>query len=235
MSKTNVIKFVTDDAYIHDYRPMAPSLKYAPEWWKKLPRHFVSQDEAHPVVNPSMKGCPGFIDLYKNSFALPVDCEIELSEFILDDNKVALRWWPEHAGSIHPDVQTGNAFSDRYHHFKVSCRYSFATESSDNFLITNNFWGDRLNIHVLNGVMPSTKNALPLRINMYIPKGFGYLKFNYGDIIAHAIPLSGKKYVVEKKLMMGDEYVKYHRYHQVLARTRLDATKIRREISDDTA
>ena len=40
MSKTNVIKFVTDDAYIHDHRPMAPSLKYAPEWWKKLPKNF---------------------------------------------------------------------------------------------------------------------------------------------------------------------------------------------------
>ena len=45
MSKTNVIKFVTDDAYIYDHKPMAPSLKYAPEWWKKLPRHFVSQRE----------------------------------------------------------------------------------------------------------------------------------------------------------------------------------------------
>ena len=123
----NVIKFVTDDAYIHDYKPMAPSLKYAPEWWKKLPRHFVSQDETQPLMNPTMKGCPGFIDLYKNSFALPLDLELEISEFLTDDNKIGIRYSPESAGSIHPDVQTGSAFSERYHHFKIVCRYSFVT------------------------------------------------------------------------------------------------------------
>lgn len=233
MSKTNVIKFVTDDAYIHDHKPMAPSLKYAPEWWKKLPRHFVSQRENDSVLNPTIKGCPGFVELYKYSFALPLDLEFEISEYITEDNKLGLRYYPEDAGSVHPDVQTGNAFSDRYHHFKVSCRYSFATESSDNFLITNNFWGDRLNIHVLNGVLPASKNAVPLRINMYIPKGFGVLKFHYGDIIAHAIPLSDKKYVVEKKLMMGDEYRKYHKYNEVLQRAHLDGAKIRKELAND--
>ena len=234
MSKTNVIKFVTDDAYIYDHKPMAPSLKYAPEWWKKLPKHFVSPKENEPLMNPTMKGCPGFIELYKHSFALALDCEIELSEFITDDNKVALRYWPENAGSIHPDVQTGDAFGDRYHHFKANCRYSFATETPENFLMTNNFWGDRLNIHVVNGVLPVGKNAVPLRINMYIPKGFGVLKFSYGDIITHAIPLSGKKYIVEKEFMMGEDYHKYHRYSESLMRAHLSGSKIRKEMNNDT-
>lgn len=234
MSKTNVIKFVTDDAYIYDHKPMAPSMKYAPEWWKKLPRHFVAPETTNPVLNPTMKGCPGFIDLYKYSFALPLDLEFELSEFVTDDNKIGIRYCPEDAGTIHPDVQTGDAFSERYHHFKISCRYSFATEDADDFLITNNFWGDKLNIHVVNGVMRTCKHAVPLRINMFLPKGFGVLKFNYGDIIAHAIPLSGKKYVVEKEFMIGDEYTKYHKYHSVLSRAHLDGTRIRKEMNDDS-
>ena len=65
MSKTNVIKFVTDDAYIYDHKPMAPSMKYAPEWWKKLPRHFVAPETTNPVLNPTMKGCPGFINFWE--------------------------------------------------------------------------------------------------------------------------------------------------------------------------
>ena len=230
MSETNVIKFVTDDAYIYDHKPMAPSMKYAPEWWKKLPKHFVSQGTHNPVLNPTMKGCPGFIDLYKHSFALPLDLELELSEFVTDDNKIGIRYAPEDAGSIHPDEQSGDAFVERYHHFKIHHRWSFATETPENFLITNNFWGDKLNIHVVNGVMPVSKNALPMRINMFIPKGFGHLRFKYGDIIAHVIPLSGKKYVVEKELMIGEEYDKYHKYIKVFGRAHLDATRIRKEM-----
>lgn len=231
MSKTNVIKFVTDDAYIYDHRPMAPSLKYAPEWWKKLPRRMVSQDPRNAHLNPTAKGCPGFVDLYKYSFALPIDMELELSEYVTEDNKIGLRWTSEDAGSIHPDVQTGGAFADRYHHFKIHHKWSFATETPENFLITNNFWGDRLNIHVLNGVMTICKNAVPMRTNMFIPKGFGSLRFKYGDIIAHAIPLSGKKYVVEKEHMIGEEYDKYHRYNITFSRAHLDAKRIRKEMA----
>ena len=234
MSKTNVIKFVTDDAYIYDHRPMAPSLKYAPEWWKRLPKNFSTQQLDARVFNPTMKQCPGFVELYKHSFALPVDNEIEISEYITADDKLGIRYYPEDSGSVHPDVQTGNAFNEHYHHFKISCRYSFATETPDNFLMTNNFWGDRLNIHVVNGVLPIGKNAVPLRINMYIPKGFGVLKFNYGDIITHAIPLSGKKYIVEKEFMMGEDYRKYHRYNESLMRAHLTGSKIRKEMNNDT-
>ena len=61
MSKTNVIKFVTDDAYIYDHRPMAPSLKYAPEWWKRLPKNFSTQQLDARVFNPTMKQCPGSV------------------------------------------------------------------------------------------------------------------------------------------------------------------------------
>ena len=233
MSKTNVIKFVTDDAYIYDYKPMAPSMKYAPEWWKKLPKHFVSPEIYHPVKNPTVKGCPGFIELYKHSFALPLDLEFELSEFLTDDNRIGLRYFPETAGSIHPDEQSGHAFAEGYHHFKIHHRWSFATETLERFLVTNNFWGDRLNIHVVNGVMPIYNKPTPMRTNMFIPKGFGHLHFKYGDIVAHIIPLSGKKYVVEKELMIGEEYEKYHKYNKTFGRAHLSSTRIRKEMEND--
>ena len=231
----NVIKFVTDDAYIYDHKPVAPSMKYAPEGWQQLPQTFVSPAPSNPVLNPTMKTCPGFIDLYKYSFALPLDLEFELSEFVTDDNKIGIRYGPNNAGMIHPGEQMGHAFDERYHHFKIHLRYSFATETPENFLLTNNFWGDKLNIHVVNGVLPVGKNALPMRINMFIPKGFGYLTFKNGDIIAHVIPLSGKKYVVEKEFMIGEEYKKYHRYMETFSRLHLNASKVRKDMNNDPA
>lgn len=223
MFNKNIIKFVTDDALLYEKRPVAPSLSYAPAWWKSLDKDFVTDNG---WISSTVKTCPGFVDLYKNSFALPIDRQMQIQE---RDGRIL--WIPEDAGESHADFQTNDFFKNDFYHLKISLNYSICTgkNNKDKFLITNNFWGDRKNIHVLNGVIQPSAPFM-IRINMFIPKGFGMLTFEHGDILAHIIPLSGKKYRIKREFLFGEKFNEYHKASLVISKG-FRTTVLRRDLN----
>lgn len=64
--KPIVLDAFTTSELAHDFHPITPAIKKLPDWYKKLP--LGGNDDRFP---PNMKGCPGFVNLYKQGFIIP--------------------------------------------------------------------------------------------------------------------------------------------------------------------
>lgn len=57
--------------------PIQHANKFIPDWWKKLPNHY--RDQNRPLdIQPTLKSCAGFIDLYSKGVILPMWSDLNI-------------------------------------------------------------------------------------------------------------------------------------------------------------
>ena len=98
---TSDIIFWTDLKGLPEIEPIKPAIKCLPEWFKSVPLY-------PPKKNPdihlgTIKQCPGFIDIFKKGFVVPLWCDLYLE---IKDNEI--KWETpdkKFIFDIHPHVQ----------------------------------------------------------------------------------------------------------------------------------
>ena len=121
------------------------STRYLPEWWRQLPI-----GRAHPdwatIMAPTMKTCQGLIDLYRNSFTLPLWSELSIE---LDDSQGRHDWRYIFADrhsvmSAHDQHQFDGAknFPDQQH-FKIESPWILKEKTGVQFLMTEHTWNQQ--------------------------------------------------------------------------------------------
>jgi len=77
--KKIIVDFITTDYKAYDYFPIEKSNKFIPQWWKDIQQEYIN-DRFKTKANRvnTLKRCPGFMDVYRYSYTLPLwtSCEI---------------------------------------------------------------------------------------------------------------------------------------------------------------
>ena len=81
--KTIEIHCYTDNKMVYDCFKIQQSTKFYPQWWKDLPKY---SGTPKTISDTTMKGCYGFLELYKKSFVIPLWSDLLFSNEIEKNN-----------------------------------------------------------------------------------------------------------------------------------------------------
>lgn len=133
--KTVVLDCFTNNFPAHDRFKIDKASKFLPAWYKEL-------GNGNPYVDPekplqiTMKKCVGFLDYFKNSFALP---SWDYLHFRVDHNDVGISAGREVITS-HPQEHYGNFLDSTYKHFKITPPWLIHANNKVKFIQTFSPW-----------------------------------------------------------------------------------------------
>lgn len=229
-SKIYVDCFTTSEFRIN-VCPITRSTKQFPEWWKKIPGTIPFQESNGISIDRStMKRCNGFLDLYKNSFTLPMwtDFKIEIGQ---EEDKSFLRWYISDDTEVtsHDSKQWANNFS-QFKQIKILSPWRLKEKTGCKFAFISPSWSLLENLkdfHIMPGVV-DYKYQHSTHVNMFVPYKIGEYIINVGTPLAHIIPLTEKHvefncHVVDdieyKKIMTETNYPTFNGGYSLLKKT----------------
>ena len=77
MTDADII-FWTDLKGLPEIEPIKPAIKFLPEWFKNVPLYPPDSNLNPDLHLGTIKQCPGFIDLFKKGFVVPLWCDLYL-------------------------------------------------------------------------------------------------------------------------------------------------------------
>jgi hypothetical protein len=207
--KPIVFHCYTDRAEVFNHAKIAKSSEFIPDWWKSIPKEVLANDDL--VSLPTLKSCPGFIDLYRSGFFIPMwtDLMVEVGEF---GNPAYRYQYADRRSEAmhHPTYQRGAAFpEEKYQHLKVSVPWYLKCDEDISFLFSTPTW---------NMDSPETFTVLPGMLNF---KYQGAVNVNtlwtreaqlkrhllpFGSPLAHLIPMTERKMVLQHHLLDTEEF-----------------------------
>ena len=210
--KKIVIDCFTTNHVAHEYAPIVRATKKFPDWWTNLPSKkspnnsdFLSP-ESMPLIN--MKGCYGFLELYKKSLILSNWTE---THFKVSEEHYQYRVMMGISPEEHSKVQYGAAFNN-YHHAKLICPWSIREKSGIQFMFSAALWHlEDYDFKIIPGLL-EFKAQHASHINIFIPKK----KTEYGIYIpiskplVYLTPLSEDKIEVKNHLVDEKEFNRIH-------------------------
>ena len=203
----------TDRPDVCKYTPIEFANKHYPEWWKKLPKTYNTQN---PNLNntlgeqPTMKGCPGLIDNFQYGVVLPLWSDIAIHITHRECN-----WqFSDHitpAQSHDPNQWVGFLPLERgQFHIKLESPWFFKTKDDIHWTFSQPTWNMSTisDYTVLPGVV-SYKYQITTNINMIIhPKQDHRFIIEAGQPIAHITPLSEREVIIKNHLIDTAEFNK---------------------------
>jgi hypothetical protein len=184
-----------------------PSIKATPDWWKSIPSKFSIEEESGIMVEAAtMKRCIGFLDLFKNSFTLPL-----WSDLRIDNSQKGLMWhFVDGDSSItsHNPAQWGYNFPD-LRHIKIMCPWIVKEKTGCNFLYMQSTWS-MLDTESREIVIPPAivnfKHQHVLHVNTFLPaKDKSYL-FQVGTPLVYLIPMTEHEVEFKSHCIDVNEY-----------------------------
>jgi hypothetical protein len=205
--KKIVVDAFTYKAAVHDFFPIERATKFFPKWWTDLPKDYESIQYNIPVRYSTMKHCTGFIDLYKNSFILPMWSDLSIKTY--EDgtyNYVYSEGDPRPVVS-HPKVEYGNAF-DSYIHLKIESPWAIREKTGIQFYYGSPSWNqlDLLSkVHIVPGLL-DFKYQDSTHVNMLVNRENSIIEFKHGQPMAQIVPLSEHDFEIKTHLLSKQEY-----------------------------
>lgn len=197
------------------------SMKLLPKWF-----HTISKKEDVPT----MRTCPGFVDLYKRSISIPmwVDMTIIHEDGRIKDVDVAgISKGGEHEFvEQHHPVQWGDGFQN-YVHVKLKAPWAVTCNNDTQFLMHDAIWDrDTVTYTVPPGILDFRYQSA-CQINMFLPrtKYHTETKIAAGTIIAYLTPMIDTKLTVEKKYVNREEWYSLQKYFYTLGYKTYHKTK----------
>lgn len=184
-------------------------VQYLPEWWKKLPRsHSNGPWDINPT--PTMKKCPGMVNLYSKGFVLPMWSDLNVR---IEKDGGGFQWqFSDCCSNIisHPlEVQAPGWLGEKYFNLKFSSPWAIDTKSDVNFIMVAPQFNykdfDRLTL--VNGIV-DFKHQHALNANFIAEfKSFEQiLEYKAGEPLAMVLPLSDKKIKLKMHLIGREEW-----------------------------
>ena len=151
--KPLILDCLTYRPEVLDYAPIDIGEKHYPSWWSALSRSTSKLDSEGLAMTKTMKGCPGFIDFYKNSITIPMWCD-----FYFYNNGPAYRWQFSDMQSdaiIHSQEQYGEFLTSGQLHLKISTPWLIKCKEDINWVFVGNIWNQNYpgEINLLPGVV----------------------------------------------------------------------------------
>jgi len=191
-----VIDCLTSNVATYEHAKITEANNFYPEWWKAIPKKVTVEGNFFP--SPTMKTCPGFIDLYSRGFMVPMWSELAIE--VGQENTSHARW--QFADKIstadtHPPFQHQGSFlnPNKFFHLKIHSGWIMQSKQKINMLMIQPFWNsDPSNIFVAPGVMPVGK-GMTLNVNMFFKRQEQMSVYNleFKQPVVHLLPQTNKK------------------------------------------
>lgn len=210
-SKVVVDAFVKDPG-IYSLFPIVESIKSFPSWWKNLPQDFLiypkKEFPIHVIKASTIKRCPGFIELYKKSFTIPLwgDTSISTKE---NGEWIFSSVYRNMNITSHDRQQFGNMF-DNFIHMKIDSPWLIKEKRGINFLTQFPIWNniDFWNVlHVVPGFF-EFKHQSSTNINLFVNRINQNIQLTAGTPIQTLIPMTEKNVVLKCHLLDEKEFNK---------------------------
>lgn len=137
-----VLDCFTCRADVFQYSKITEASQYIPNWWKNLPKPEVSFKNFDKNQVSNMRHCVGFIELFKNSFVIPMWSDLLLQ--IGREGTNEYRWqYADRVSSltIHPAHQRGTYLDElKYQHFKLGSPWVLKTNRYVKFCWSGAVW-----------------------------------------------------------------------------------------------
>lgn len=196
-----LLTFLTKESKLYT-EILSPRTNHWPAWWRGLKK----QDF------PTMKTCPGFVDLLKTTITVPLwkDYHITYSDRIENvsvpgvSDKQQMEEWID----IHPSEQYGNHYKD-YVHIKLKTPWITVCNDNTKFLMTDATWhrNEFESYRVLPGEL-EFRYQHSSHVNLFLPraKQSTKLELEAGNPICYLTPLTDRPVEVQAKRVSTEEW-----------------------------
>jgi hypothetical protein len=209
LQKPIVLNCYTKRTDVFNFAPVSKSSDFIPNWWKDIPKTINPEDKFY--ARGTMKGCAGFTDLYNTGFIIPMwsDFAIELGEI---GNPHYRFQYSDHCSQAdeHSTQQRGSAYpATHYQHLKLISPWLFRCDEDIDFLFTEPSWNIDTpeKIQIMTGIL-NFKYETQSNVNMLFIKQPEVSRYfiNFGQPIAHIIPLTERKVILKTHLVDDETY-----------------------------
>ena len=199
----------TDNQIVLENYSIRRASKLTPKWWQDLPREFFYTQDSVKRKGSTSKKCPGFLDLYSNSWVVPA-----WSDLLICTKKDGTYTYSFPSGHLkgigvrtHNATQFLNGFKD-YIHLKLICPWVLREKTGAKFIYIPATWSlldDTKDLNILPGVL-DFKNTIAVHINAMVPKQDAEYFIKAGQPLAHLVPLTEKNVDFKSHAVTRSEY-----------------------------
>jgi len=197
----------TNDKYVYEYHSITESKQVIPTWWKNLPALYNSQpSEYHsnkPSQLPTMKHCPGFVDVFKHTLSLPMWSNLTITT----KKQVSVSYNPKMKDNINfidgePHRRGDDHFSSEdYFHIELDSPWMFtSSDKSINWYFSPAIWNFSPdiaeNIHFLPGILNFNVNHLTNPQFFIKKESYHEVFIPEGTPIFYIVPMTEREVVV---------------------------------------
>lgn len=171
------VVFSTDNQKVFDEHPVVPAKKMYPEWIKHIPKH----------STPTLKSCPGVINLYKHGYILPAWTDMF---FIINPDK-SYKFEAADMNTFvftHPEEEYYGFFSDHVQ-IKIVSPWEIKTISKKTMALEPTWNHCQSIFRIVPGIADTDYYPQCTNIQTFWPtKSYTYeIKINKGDALLHFI------------------------------------------------
>jgi hypothetical protein len=205
--KKVVLHCYTDNQTLYDFLAPEKANKFYPQWWKDLEASY--KEHRTPVPVATMKGCRGFIELYRNSIVLPMwsDLMVHVGDLKSKALTHAIMNTPTTA---HPVQQRGAWLpAKNYGHAKFDNPWIFHCDEPVQFMMSSPFYNlDKPEDLMIPPGILDFKYQQGANVNML----FDYREqardviIKAGDPVMMLTPLTEREVVIVKHKLSGVEF-----------------------------
>jgi len=197
-NKPIVLNCYTDDYAIYEFSKIQKSSTFIPNWWKDLKR---VEENADGNSLKTMRGCPGFIELFKKSFVYPMWCDMSFSStesFEGEPHLFQESALGNNVLSSHSTVQYNNAFRPGFKHIKLNSAWYFQTKEDLDWVIVPAFWNlEYKNADILiPPAIDNYKRQHSTTWQMFVKTDGSTVHFSAGEPLVHLIPKTDRKVII---------------------------------------
>jgi len=203
--KKVVLDCFTYDELVMQTAPIAPAMKYIPNWWRQLDNTYIPDKTFFPTA--TMKTCAGMVDYYKKSIALPL-----WSDLCVEVSNNNYKWQfsdRETPAIIHDIRKQATGFAENHGHMKIMSPWAFKTKEDLYWTWSQpiyNLEESVMGIKVLPGVV-NYYRQVSTHINLIVPLSHPKkFMFSQGQALVHLTPMCDRKVDIVRHLVSRNEY-----------------------------
>lgn len=188
---------------VYEHFKIDHSKSFIPEWFKRLPGAL-----NHKFYDtPTMKSCPGIINLYKKGVMIPLWSDLVIKSDV-DSYQYQFADGHSQISYNHPDAMGSFADTTGVHSLNITSPWVFDCDSKVEWMFINPIWNTQtMDVTVVPG---SVDFNLPMRsnINIMIRKGLQHnITIEAGSPIAQMIPLTERNIKIKCHRVSQEEFV----------------------------
>lgn len=207
--KKVVVDCFTSNSAVNEFCPVTSGMKHIPGWFKSM-KAGVAKVNALDIPSRNIKGCPGVVYSFKQSFIVPLwsDCMIETSM-----EGYRYQFSGNHSIDSHDPQQWNYVKNEQYLHAKFAIPWLFYCKEPIFFHVGQPFWNQFESsffdsVYYSPGITRFTNYPLELNVNMFFRRESKVHKLDVGMPFLQIVPLTEREVEFKTQLLSEEEYNK---------------------------